>query len=86
MLIFSSSLKNLILFIIENIRTTIAEVTDKKKTKTRAFYNIEIDLGFDSSTVEVLISLNLLIRPLSYVPYPANEETEAKEQISSLSS
>lgn len=64
----------------------MAENTESMKTITKAFCSREIDLGFDSSTVDVLISLNLLMSPLSEVPYPARDETEASEHISSLSS
>lgn len=46
----------------------VAERIESKKTITKAFCNNEIDLGLDSSTVEVLISLNLLIKPLSELP------------------
>lgn len=46
----------------------IAENNERRKTNTSAFYSKEIDLGFDSSTVDVLISLSLLIKPLSELP------------------
>lgn len=46
----------------------MAEKSDKINTSTNAFYSKEIDLGFDSYTVEVLISLSLFINPLSELP------------------
>lgn len=63
-----------------------AENKDNKNTRNKAFYKSDIDLGLDSSTVDVLISLSLFINPLSERPQPAREETEAKEHSSSLSS
>jgi hypothetical protein len=45
-----------------------AAAIDRIKTITRAFYSIVMDLGLDSSTVDVLISLNLLIKLLSKLP------------------
>lgn len=65
---------------------TIAETMLRMKTIKRDFYRIEMDLGFDSSIVEALISLSLFMSPWSPDWYPVNEDTDAKEQISSLSS
>lgn len=64
----------------------IADKRDKINTISKVCCRKDIDRGFCSSTVDVLISLNLLIRPLSVLPYPAKEEMEAKDEISSLSS
>lgn len=45
-----------------------AENKDNKNTRNKAFYKSDIDLGLDSSTVDVLISLSLFINPLSERP------------------
>lgn len=47
---------------------TTADPIDSINTSTSAFCSIDIDLGLDSSTVDVLISDNLLSNPLSELP------------------
>ena len=59
---------------------------ESKKTRRRVCYRKDIERGFYSSTVEVFISLNLFIKPLSVLPYPANDDIDANDDISSLSS
>jgi len=49
----------------EKANINIAEITDRLKTPTRACCKKVIACGFWSSTVDVLISLSLLISPLS---------------------